>query len=156
MLQRFSRPVRLYLVSSALFGFSIFGGIYTLLLNLYLVRLGYGADFVGVVNASGMLALALFALPSGVLGTRYGSRRGLIVGLSLIVSGLVLLPNAEHIPMSFRSVWLVMTYMIAWLGVALYFVNTNPFLMGVTTPVERNHVFSIQAALWPIAVLLEA
>ncbi|PLS82905.1 MAG: hypothetical protein CYG59_02685, partial [Chloroflexi bacterium] len=112
MLQRFSRPVRLYLVSSALFGFSIFGGIYTLLLNLYLVRLGYGPDFVGVVNASGMLALALFSLPAGALGTRYGSRRGLIVGLSLIVIGLGLLPGAERIRASFRSLWLVLTYML--------------------------------------------
>jgi predicted MFS family arabinose efflux permease len=33
----------------------------------------------------------------------------------------------------------------------MYFVNTNPFLMGVTTPVERAHVFSVQAALWPVA-----
>ncbi len=151
MLQRFNRPVRLYLVSSALFGFTIFGGIYTLLLNLYLLRLGYGPGFVGVVNGSGMLALALFSLPAGALGTRYGSRRGLIAGLSLIVTGLALLPLAELIPVLFRSIWLVGTYMIAWLGVAMYFVNTNPFLMGVTTPVERNHVFSVQAALWPIA-----
>jgi MFS family permease len=151
MLQRFNRPVRLYLVSSALFGFTIFGGIYTLLLNLYLLRLGYGPGFVGVVNASGMLALALFSLPAGALGGRWGSRRTLIAGLSLIVIGLGLLPLAELFPVHFRPGWLVGTYMIAWLGVAMYFVNTNPFLMAVTTPVERNHVFSVQVALWPIA-----
>jgi MFS family permease len=151
MLQRFNRPVRLYLVSSALFGFTIFGGIYTLLLNLYLLRLGYGPGFVGVVNASGMLALALFSLPAGALGGRWGSRRTLIAGLSLIVIGLGLLPLAELVPVPFQPGWLVGTYMIAWLGVAMYFVNTNPFLMAVTTPVERNHVFSVQVALWPIA-----
>jgi fucose permease len=150
-LRQFSRPVRLYLVSSALFGFTIFGGIYTLLLNLYLLRLGYGPDFVGVVNGAGMLALALFAIPAGSLGNRWGSRRALIVGLSLIVIGLALLPLAELVPVTFRGAWLVGTYMVAWLGVAMYFVNTNPFLMGVTTPVERAHVFSVQAALWPVA-----
>lgn len=143
--------MRLYLVSSALFGFSFFGGIYSVLLNLYLVRLGYGPDFVGLVNGSGMLALALFAFPAGTLGTRLGSRRGLILGLSMIIAGLGLLPLAELTPSALRSAWLVLTYMLAWLGVALYFVNTNPFLMSVTSPVERNHVFSIQAALWPIA-----
>ncbi len=139
------------MVSSALFGFTIFGGIYTLLLNLYLLRLGYSPGFVGVVNASGMLALALFSLPAGALGGRWGSRRTLIAGLSLIVIGLGLLPLAELVPVPFRRGWLVGTYMIAWLGVAMYFVNTNPFLMVVTTAVERNHVFSVQVALWPIA-----
>ena len=151
MIRRFNHPVRLYLVSSALFGFTIFGGIYTLLLNLYLLRLGYGPDLVGVVNGAGMLALALWALPAGALGERWGSRRALITGLRLIVTGLGLLPLAELIPATFRPAWLVGTYMLAWLGVALYFVNTNPFLMRATTPVERRHVFSVQAALWPVA-----
>ncbi len=151
MLRRFTRPVRLYLVSSALFGFTIFGGIYTLLLNLYLLRLGYGPAFVGIVNAAGMLALALFALPAGLLGTRWGSRRALLAGLCLILTGLGLLPLAELLPAPVRAAWLLGTYMLAWLGVALYFVNTNPFLMGVTTAVERTHVFAVQAALWPIA-----
>jgi MFS family permease len=150
-LQQFSLPVRLYLISSGLFGFTVFGGIYTLLLNLYLLRLGYMADFVGVVNASGMLSLALFGVPAGMVGSRFGSRTALIIGLALIVAGLGLLPLAELAPEGTRPAWIVGTYMFAWIGVALYFVNTNPFLMHVTTPAERNHVFSVQAALWPVA-----
>ncbi|MDQ5850840.1 MAG: hypothetical protein M3380_01985, partial [Chloroflexota bacterium] len=116
MLRHFTRPVRLYLVSSALFGFTIFGGIYSLLLNLYLLRLGYGAAFVGIVNAAGMLALALFALPAGLLGTRWGSRRALLAGLCLILTGLGPLPLAELLPAPVRAAWLLGTYMLAWLG----------------------------------------
>ena len=151
MLRRFDPSVRLYMVSSTLFGFTIFGGIYSLLLNLFLLRLGYGPGFIGVVNGGGNLALALFAIPAGAIGNRWGSRRALIGGLSVIVAGLGLLPLAEFVPAGMQAGWLVFTYMAAWLGVALYFVNSNPFLMGVTTPVERNHAFSVQAALWPVA-----
>ena len=35
----FNRDVRLVLFSQALIGFTIFGGVYTVLLNLYLLRL---------------------------------------------------------------------------------------------------------------------
>jgi predicted MFS family arabinose efflux permease len=34
---------------------------------------------------------------------------------------------------------------------ALYFVNSVPFLMSVTGPEERNHAFSVQIALTPLA-----
>ena len=49
----FSRDVRLYLTANALFGFVLFGGIYPLLYNLYLLRLGYNTEFVGLANATG-------------------------------------------------------------------------------------------------------
>ena len=44
-----------------------------------------------------------------------------------------------------------MSYGIAGLGMALYLVNTNPFLMGSTTSIERNYAFSLQAAVSPLA-----
>ena len=70
----FSRDVRLYLMANALFGFVLFGGIYPLLYNLYLLRLGYNTQFVGLANATGALCFALSSLPSGMLGGRWGSR----------------------------------------------------------------------------------
>ena len=36
-------------------------------------------------------------------------------------------------------------------GVALYVVNTNPYLIAVAGEAERNHAFSVQAALGPLA-----
>ena len=41
-LRGFNRNVRLYLFTTALLGFTIFGGIYPVLFNLYLLRLGHG------------------------------------------------------------------------------------------------------------------
>ena len=58
-LRLFNRDVRLYLISAALIGFT-FLGIYAVLFNLYLLRLGYGPEFIGTVNGVSQLGFALF------------------------------------------------------------------------------------------------
>ncbi len=63
-LRLFNRDVRLYLVSSALVGLAWLG-IFTVIFNLYLLRLDYDLAFIGLVNACGMLAYALISLPAG-------------------------------------------------------------------------------------------
>src|SRR3712207_5264374 len=138
-LRLFSRDVRLFLVTSLLIGFCVFGGIYAVLLNLYLLRLGYGPPFVGLVNAAGLLAVAAFSLPAGAIGGWWGNRHMMIAGLVLVVVGDGLLPLAEFVPLPVRDGWLLAAYMLANAGFTLYIVNANPFLMGVTGPTERNH-----------------
>jgi MFS family permease len=150
-LRLFSREVWLYLVTPALIGFTVFGGIYTVLLNLYLLRLGYGPDFVGLVNAAGFGALAVTALPMGALGRLLGVRRAMILGMTLMMAGSALLPLAEFIPVALRQGWLLGMYALIQVGMTLHIVNSQPFLMDATTPAEREHVFSVQVALWPLA-----
>ena len=67
----FNRYVRLFLVSATLFGFAVFGGIYPILLNLYLLRLGYGPEFIGLLDASvcsALLSSACRPAPWGAAG----------------------------------------------------------------------------------------
>ncbi len=90
----FSRDIRYFLLSVALNGFAFFG-IYALLFNLYLLRLGYDTAFIGLVNAVGPLALAFGSLPSGVLSRRIGSRRALLSGYLLMGVTVLLLPLGE-------------------------------------------------------------
>ncbi|MCB9102181.1 MAG: MFS transporter [Anaerolineales bacterium] len=149
-LSQISRDARLFLLTSALFGFAIFGGIYTTLFNLYLLRLGYQADFAGVVNGAGQMVLGLSAIPIGFLGRYLGSKRLLAAGLAAIALGFGLIPLAEFSPFP-PAVWIIVTHMIGQLGIGLYFVNAGPFLMRVTTPRERNYVYAINTALWPLA-----
>jgi predicted MFS family arabinose efflux permease len=149
-LQMFSRDVRLYLITSALVGFCLMG-IYAVLFNLYLLRLGYSPGFIGLTNAISMLAYALFALPAGALGARWGVRRMMIVGLGLGALGIALPPLNEFIPSTGRQVWLPLTYALGNLGGALYVVNADVFLMEATGPEERSYAFSMQVALWPLA-----
>jgi hypothetical protein len=68
-LRLFNRDVRLYMVTWILAGFC-FVGIYMVLFNLYLLRLGYDPEFIGLVNAAGSLAFAILSLPAGALGGR--------------------------------------------------------------------------------------
>ena len=82
-LRLFNRNVRLYLIVSFVLGLTVWGGIYSVLLNLYLLRLGYDPEFVGLISASGYLGFAVFCLPAGALGGRWGNRRTMIAGLSL-------------------------------------------------------------------------
>ncbi|MCB0214562.1 MAG: MFS transporter, partial [Anaerolineae bacterium] len=149
-LTHISRDARLFLLTSALYGFAIFGGIYTTLLNLYLLRLGYQADFAGMVNGTGQIVLGLSAVPIGLLGRYWGSKRLLVAGLAAITLGFGLIPLAEFSPFPLEA-WIIVTHMIGQLGVGLYFVNSGPFIMRITTPRERNHVYALNTALWPLA-----
>lgn len=150
MLHLFGRDVRLFLVSAALVGLA-WDGVRVVLFNLYLLRLGYGPEFVGLVNAAGALAFALLSLPAGALGKRWGSRSMLITGAGLLTAGFCLLPFAEFFAGTPRTWWLLTTTILTHLGFSLYLVNGLPFLMGATSPEERNHVFSVHIALIPLA-----
>ena len=148
-LRMFSRDACLFLLTYSLWG--AFFGIHGVLFNLYLLRLGYGPEFVGWVNGAGRLTFGLSSLPAGALGGRLGHRRTIIVGMCLGVAGFGLLPLAELIPVALREGWVLATFSLGWLGGALYVVNGNPFLMGATTTAERNHAFSVREALIPLA-----
>jgi MFS family permease len=143
--------VRLYLVTSALVGFTVIGGIYPVLFNLYLLRLGYGPEFIGLVNAVYMLVAGIFSLPAGALGGRWGVRRVMISGLCLMVLGSGTLPLVEFIPTALQPGWIITTYLISALGIILYIVNGSPFLTANTRQEERSYAFSVQTALWPLA-----
>jgi MFS family permease len=132
-------------------GLTLFGGAYSLLLNLYLLRLGYGPEFIGLLHGIGTLGWATGCLPAGALGQRMGSRRALIAGMGIAAFGYMLLPLAGWFPGSRQSAWLIGTYLWGNLIIALYDVNSGPFLMDVTHAEERDHVFSVQGALWPLA-----
>jgi MFS family permease len=149
--RQFGRDVRLYLFATALMGFTYDGGIYAVIFNLYLLRLGYGPAFVGQINAAGMLAFALSAFPAGALGDRWGSRTMLLSGLGVMFGGGLLLTLAEFVPPGLQPNWLLVTYVIMNIGLSLYFVNSVPYLMNITAAEERNAAFSVQSALISLA-----
>jgi MFS family permease len=144
-------PALLYLSAIALVGFAIDGGIYSVLFNLFLIRLGYGTEFIGLINAAAQLTFAVSSLPAGALGARFGARRMLLVGLLLMLIGCGLLPLADVLPAQPRLAWILANFAILYFGIALYFVNTAPFLLALIAPRERNRLFGIQSALLAVA-----
>ena len=141
------RNTRLMLTISALLGFTIDGGIYSVLLNLYILRLNFGPEFVGLVNSVANLVFAFGCLAAGWLGSRWGGRPTMILGLSLTVVGTATLPLANFLPMDWRAGWLIVTFLIGYSGLAFYYVNSGPFLLRVTPQAASGNIFSLQSAI---------
>lgn len=150
VLRLFSRDMRLFLVSAATVGLA-WEGMRAVLLNLYLLRLGYGPELIGLITGVGTLVFGLVCLPAGAIGTRWGNRRPLIGGLVLMVAGCALVPCAELVPDAWRLGWLLATSSLTNVGFAAYLVSGLPFQMATTGPAERNHAFSFYVALMPLA-----
>ncbi len=150
MVRLFSRDLRLFLITAALVALA-WDGVRTVVFNLYLLRLGYGPEFVGVVSAAGAFSFGLLCPVAGAMGTRWGSRKMLVTGLGLTAAGFCLLPLAESVALDLRTGWLLGTTILTFLGLALYLVNGLPYMMGATGTRERNHAFSIHSALLPLA-----
>ena len=149
-LRLFSRNARLILIVYAVPGFTYFG-IISVLLNLYLLRLGYGPEFIGLFNGISWLIFTVSCLPAGAIGMRLGSRRTMIIGMSLEIVGFGLLTLVEFMPTTLWTGWLLVTNSLSYLGGGLWSVNATPFLVGSTTSEERDHAFSVRMAMMPLS-----
>src|SRR5437763_6343971 len=83
VLRPFNRSIHLWLLAFAAAGFTYFG-VQAVLFNLYLLRLGFEPQFIGLLIGSGQLVFALAALPSGELGRRVGVRGAFAAGMVLL------------------------------------------------------------------------
>jgi MFS family permease len=142
----FNRDIWLYLAAWSLLGFGYFG-IMGVLLNLYLLRLGYGPTFIGMFIGSGQLLWAALALPVAALGMRIGPRNGMAIGLSLNAAGAALVLLVEGLPPAIWSTWLIASWMLLWAGAAFNTVNSVPYLMGISSEEERNYAFAAQSSV---------
>lgn len=98
------------------FGF----GVFTLLFNLYLRKLGFREDFIGIFNAVTTLTWAAGALIVGPLSRRVGARAILIGGVFLFTV--------------FASLQLMVTAPYPLVGIALCLGLSNAAMMVPSTP----------------------
>ena len=123
LLKDSSRNARLYFIATSLIGFTL-EGVHVLLFNLYLLRLGYGPEFIGLINGIGMCAFAISSLPAGRLTQRWGCRRTMLTGLVSVIVGYGLLLLTELEPGIGRNIWLIATYVVV-LSVRQYILSTQ-------------------------------
>src|SRR5688500_8035495 len=97
-LRDLNRNVLLYLAATAGLGLAFDGGVFSVLFNLYLLRLGFGPEFIGQVAGAGLLSFSLTSLPAGSIGERWGYRHVMVAGLVMIVAGGILLPLSPLLP----------------------------------------------------------
>ncbi|MFN8516255.1 MAG: hypothetical protein U0232_26955 [Thermomicrobiales bacterium] len=148
----FNRGLVLYLVAWGLMGFGYFG-IQGVIFNLYLLRLGFGPEFIGLLTGVGQLIWALCALPAAALGRRFGVRVILIAGIAFsgVANGLALL--VEVFPRPFWPVWLFGCWALLWASSALNSVNNIPYALGAFGPSMRNRIFPLQSAVMALMAL---
>jgi MFS family permease len=145
-LSPFSRDTRLLFAVSGMLSVSFFG-VQMLLKVLYVLRLGYGPEFVGWFLASSALAYMAMGLPSGALGARFGTRRIMLVGGICAVVGMATLPLTEYVPPWADTVWPIGSQMILTMGWSMFSVNLIPTLTAVTTEQNRAGAYSLNAVL---------
>jgi MFS family permease len=137
--RRFSRNARLFLLSQAIAG--IGSGIYSLLFNLYLVRLGYHEDFIGQVTGVTTLVTGIVAIPAGLLADRIGRRRSMLLGgivVPLAYLAQTLAPRPEI---------MLVTGAFVGAGIAMVSIAFNPFMAENSEPAERPYLFSSSFSL---------
>ena len=149
-LRAFHPDVYKYLFAVSIVGFSYFGFV-SVLLNLYLLRLGYGTDFIGLVNGSIAFAFAASSLPAGALGSRLGMRRTAAIGMGLLTVGMTFVPVAGSILSGTpRDVGILAMRVLSGMGFACYMVNSYPYLVAATESRERTYAFAIMSGLPPL------
>ncbi len=144
--RRFQRNARLFLISNVLSG--VTAGILLVLYNLYLVSLGYHADFVGVILFIGTIGAGLAIFPAGACVDRFSGKYILICSSALIgIAGLGQILFRQPLP-------LLVSAFVAGIGLAFLLVIAAPFLTLNSTPEERSHLFSMNISLSLITLVL--
>jgi MFS family permease len=145
-LQLFSPNAQRILVSTFFAGLGASG--FALLYNLYLLSLGFHADFIGLVASVTTLSTAAAGPAAFILSRRIPLGRILILGFLLQVIGCTgqALSGAAAGILTFSAVY--------GLSQGFYWAPLPPFLAENSSSEERNHLFSINIAVQLLAGIL--
>ena len=112
-------------------------GIYGVIFNLYLLKLGFGTDFIGLILALMAVSTGVAGLPAAVLCDRIGRKWTLVSSSALLAISLVLL-------YTITTGWTLVVMGISY-GIAMAFstVAVNPFMAENSSADERIHLFSV-------------
>jgi MFS family permease len=146
ILMRSHRNVRWFFVASFLSQVSM--GFSEILYNLYIKTLGLPDTVAGASISAASIGGALFLVPAGILGDRFGRKR--VVMTAGILSGLVALVQA----FLETPVAIVAGSFVAGMIGSVIWVSILPLLAENTEPDERFHLFSVNFAVGLLAHVL--
>ncbi|MBI3979126.1 MAG: MFS transporter [Chloroflexi bacterium] len=137
-IKRFSRNARLYLTYSLLAGLG--SGIWNVMFNLYLLRIGFDVTFIGTFWLVDMLFHGLFAFPAGLIGDKIGRRKTFILAtmINILARGALLF--------TLDPTMLLILAAIAGAGEGFHAVAGAPFMMENSEPEERPLLFSLDSS----------
>lgn len=92
--ERISTPAKLFLWSNMLNGLG--NGIFNVVLQLYLLQLGFTASDLGTIFMMSSIAMFLFTIPAGILADRYGRGKVVMVGwIPFLVQMVIILTSSS-------------------------------------------------------------
>lgn len=124
-----------------------FIGMIQLLKVLYILRLGFGADFIGVMFATGAVTHGVGSLVAGAAGGRLGPRRSMLIGCAVNLAGLCLLPLTDFLPPPSRGAWILLFQVVSAFGWSLVTVNQVTGLVVFTGLAERRQAYAVKEAV---------
>ncbi|MDI3317735.1 MAG: MFS transporter [Bacillota bacterium] len=136
---RFSPSARAYLLYSLLTSLS--WNMFNLVFNLYIHALGYGPDFVGLLNGLPSVAVLLLGLPVGLAADRLGYRPFLLAGtvLNLVATA--------GLGLAHGSLELIVLSALTGAAGALSWVIGAPMMAAYSSPEERVYLFSVNESI---------
>ena len=143
---RSSLNARVYL--SYTFLLSLYVGISNVIFNLYILKLGYDEQSVGLLISASLLATGLFAFPAAQCCDRMGSKTCLVISGILTAVSLYLLYTVTSLDM------LLVLSVLNGIFATIPTVIGVPFLMENTTPGDRLHLFSFNYGIFVIATMI--
>lgn len=141
----FSHNARAYL--AYYFLLSIHLGIYGVIFNLYILRLGYKEDLLGLMLSIVFISTGLAAVPAALLCDRIGRKNTLLISILLTSASLLMLYTLTS------TDWLLLLRIAYGIGTSFYTIAGSPFLMENSTADERMHLFSVNSALSQVAYI---
>ena len=145
-IRHFSHNARSYI--AYFFLLSIHLGIYSVIFNLYILRLGFREDLLGLMLSITFISTGLAALPVATICDRLGRKNTLLVGIAITTVSLLLLYTITSLD------WLLVISALYGIGTAFYTVAGSPFLMENSSHEERMYLFSMNSALSQVAYII--
>src|SRR5918998_3373145 len=121
-------------------------GVFQLIYNLYLVRLGYREDFIGAFSAVNTLALAVTALVLGPLVNRFGPWVCLLAGTVVLI-----VASIGQVTITDRSLLLVCAA-LGGLGMAGLIVPNMPFIIEHSSDENRADMSALTFSLLSLSM----
>lgn len=130
----FPRIIKLFYGTDICFAFA--QAIFSTLLNLHLLEIGYTASHIGTLQSIASYLMAAVAIPIGLAGDRWGRRSLYIAGSLLFAIPYMVLPMVKAFPL------LMALQIVNTLGNALMMVNEPAVIAAEVDARQRAPVFS--------------
>jgi MFS family permease len=145
-LKNFSTNARMYLAFNFLV--SLYVGMANVIFNLYIIKLGYNEQFLGLIVSVTMIATGIFAFPAAQLCDRIGSKKSLLLSgiLSAIALYLLYVLTSQE--------WLLILSLLSGIFSTVPTIIASPFMCENSTPEDRIYLFSFNFAIFVVATVV--